>query len=400
MWTIKFFRKSTVFAFALIFLHAVFAVAAATITANPNPVVIVFPGKSGATTIQWDAEAEHPNAQVWLSVDGGSETVFDADYHGAKTATIQLGKTYIFKLFTGNKSNLLDSVKVTAKRKFVTVPLDDIPIPFIENVDEDPQGMFARITFTTVSSSLPVVMVSREPPLSFPPISKEDEKVFNEVISSNFAQTGTIHEAILPDLEPGTEFHYVISAHDNSSDRWYKVKGKFKTLHRAVAVFFEKIKVVDDSDELSPGELDFGFFVNGTNAPNGSPLIVGFHVESDESKTINLTPTLHGVPATLQLKVIGYDDDGEEPPYPGADFDCLKPGVVEGIVTDVSETEGENDCGEWSSDDGSFNIGPNAPDVSDPENFTKTFTLTAFPKGDDSEVRFSVSGKYSVSYVP
>ena len=60
-------------------------------------------------------------------------------------------------------------------------------------------------------------------------------------------------------------------------------------------------------------------------------------------------------------------------------------------------TEGENDCGEWSSDDDSFNIGPNAPDVSDPESFTKSFTLKAYPKGDDSDVSFDVTGTYSVS---
>lgn len=397
MWRIKCF-----FAFALIFLHAVLAVAAATITANPNPVVILFPEKSGTTTIQWDAEASHPNAQVWLSIDGGNETVFDADYHGAKSTTIQLGKTYVFKLYTANKS-LLDSVTVTSKRKFVTVPLDNIPIPFIENVDEDEHGMFARITFTTVSSSLPVVMVSDKPPLSFNPVSKEDEQVFNQsdLISSNFAQTGTIHEAILPDLESGKEFHYVISAHDNSNDQWYKVKGKFRTLQRAIAVKFEKIKVVDDSDELGDGDLSFGFFVNGKNKPNVVPLTVEeSELETGESKTINMTATLSGIPATLQLKVIGYDDDGEETPYPGADFECLKPDVVAGKITDVSETEGENDCGEWSSDDDSFNIGPNAPDVTDPESFTKSFTLKAYPKGDDSDVSFDVTGTYSVAYVP
>ena len=176
--------------------------------------------------------------------------------------------------------------------------------------------MFARITFTTDSSSLPVVMVSDKPPLSFPSASKEEEPVFNQsdLISSNFAQTGTNHEAILPDLEPGTQYHYVISVSDKDSGLWYRVKGKFRTLRRAVKVTFEKIKVVDDSDDFGAGDFEFGFFVNGQNAPNDSPMIIfSADIATDESKTINMSGSLVNVPVTLQLKAIGYDDDGEGP---------------------------------------------------------------------------------------
>ncbi len=371
----------------LILLHAGFTIAAPTITANPNPVNILFTAKSGTTTIQWDAEANHPNADVWLSIDGGSETLFDGDYHGIKSATIQIGKSYTFKLYTSNKT-LLDSVIVTAKQKWLTLPSDVLKIDFIKNIVVDPHGMFAKITFTTDSSSLPVVMVSEGPPLSFPATSKEDVKVFNQgdLVSSNFAQAGTDHEATLPDLEPDTQYHYVISVSDKGL--WYKVKGKFRTLRRAVNVTFEKIKVVDDSDDFGGGDFEFGFFVNGQNAPNGSPMIL-FSVDlaTGESKTINMSASLQGVPGTLQLKAIGYDDDEDHP-------------CGAGDVGNISMTEGEDDCGEWSSDEDSFNIGPNAPDVSNPESFTKSFTLKAYPKGDDSDVSFNVTGNYKVSFVP
>jgi hypothetical protein len=386
MWAIKFLCRCIICAVTLVLLNAAFAIAAPTITANPNPVPILLTANSGTTTIQWDAEATHPNAQVWLSVDGGSDTLFDGDYQGVRTSVIQLGKTYIFKLYTGNKSSLLDSVTVTGKKKYPTLQLDILPINFIENIKEDPHGMFAEIKFTTKSSSLPVVMVSEQPPLPFPAASKEDEEVFDEVVSSNFAQTGTVHEAILPDLKPSTEYHYVISAYDKSSGVWYKVKGKFRTLQRSVTVTFQKIKVVDDSDDFGGGDFDFGFFVNGNNAPNGSPLMLfSVDIATGESKNINILASLLNAPETLQLKVIGYDDD--------EDFPC-------GAFNVDSSAEGENDCGEWSSDDDSFNIGPNAPDVDNPEGFAKSFTLKAYPKGDDSDVAFDVTGTYSVAYVP
>jgi hypothetical protein len=370
------------------------------IFADRNPVVFYVSSASftKTTTITWNAGAGHNPASVYYRVNGrGADIPFAQGKNGAKDATfIKLDNEYEFCLWGTNKTEKLSCVTVTTKKVDVKLHLS-----FIDNIEPEPHGMSAKIKFTTDSSSLPVVMVSNKPPAPFPPASKQDVQVFNQndLISSNFAQTGTVHEAILTDLQPDTEFHYVISAFDKSSGYWWKVKGKFRTLRRSVNVTFEKIKVVDDSDDLSDGDLLFGFFVNGKNAPNGSPLTVGAHLGTSESKTINISASLLNVPASLQLKAIGYDDDEDEIiPY-GIFIIIPLSTCGSGNVTDASETEGENDCGEWSSDDDGFDIGPNTSGVNDPENFTKSFTLKAYPKGDDSEVSFDVTGTYSVSYV-
>jgi hypothetical protein len=104
-------------------LAAPAAKAAGTISATPNPVVYVTKpkptpfllGKQGETTITWDAGAANPYADVWVSVDGGAETLFSSAHKGSKATTIGFGKTHTFKLYSSSKVYLGASVSVTTK---------------------------------------------------------------------------------------------------------------------------------------------------------------------------------------------------------------------------------------------------------------------------------------------
>ena len=103
-------------------LAAPTAKAASTISATPNPVVWLTKPKGplvllnqGTATVTWDAGAGHQGADVWVSVDGGAETLFSSAYKGSKATTIQVGKTHTFKLYTYTKVYLGASVSVTAK---------------------------------------------------------------------------------------------------------------------------------------------------------------------------------------------------------------------------------------------------------------------------------------------
>ena len=49
--------------------------------------------------------------------------------------------------------------------------------------------------------------------------------------------------------------------------------GKFKNRRRRLDIRFFQVKVLDDSDDTGAGEFKFGFFINGNNAPNGTPLL-------------------------------------------------------------------------------------------------------------------------------
>ena len=200
---------------------------------------------------------------------------------------------------------------VTVTTKLVEVKLQ---LGLIHNLQVTPRGHSVKISFTTDRTAAAFVQVSDKAPKSFPIISKEDVAAFEpqDVVSASLPSIKSNHSVELPKLEPGKDFFFVIAAYDKQTGLWFKVKGKFRTLQRKVSVTFQKIKVINDSDDLSPGDLVFGFFINGQNAPNGKPMTFGTHTEDEATKTSNITGSVVGAPTTLALKTIGYDDDETE----------------------------------------------------------------------------------------
>lgn len=82
--------------------------------ANPNPVLIRRGLTSGTVNLTWDGGKDHPYAELWVRVDQNDETKILERGRGGFQATVELGKSYVFKLSDSNK--LLASVKVTAMR--------------------------------------------------------------------------------------------------------------------------------------------------------------------------------------------------------------------------------------------------------------------------------------------
>jgi Purple acid Phosphatase, N-terminal domain len=366
-------------------LAAPAAKAAPTISATPNPVIVAFGETQGDTTVTWDAGADHMSAQVRVSVDGGAETPWASIYKGQQTASIEIGKTYTFRLYDSiTKVYLGASVTVTAK-------YNPLRPPFFHKVAPEEHGTYVTIGFTTDESCLPVVSASTKKPLSFPAISTKDEKMWSnpgDIASSNFAQTGTTHHAQLNKLKPDTLYHYVISAHDKKSGRWFKKNGTFKTLRRAVTVRFKKLWITDDSDSSGDGELRFGFYINGkpvAKYPSGS----GYSsLGTDEQETIDRNVFFIPAPSTLTLKATGFDNDnvlfGGSADTTGAGWPADDPNLGTG--------EGEN--GEWTSTSQTINV-----DNTEPEDTVgPTFFKLVAKEAHDSDLEFEVHGEYTISY--
>ena len=363
-------------------LAAPAAKAAPTISATPNPVPVYLSQTEGETTVTWDAGAGHRGADVWVSVDGGAETLFADTYKGSKAATIQVGKTHTFKLYTYNKVYLGASVSITTK-----VAGGVIKPRFFQGIKFEEHGTFAIIRFDTLNSSLLVVSVSTKKPLSFPLVSTKDEKMWSQpsdIAYSTFAQIGTTHKAQLNKLKPDTLYHYVISAHDKKSGQWFKTRGTFKTLRRKVTVNFRKLWITDDSDGGS-GDLRFGFYINGKQAakyPSGSGYA---SLDTDQQKTINRTVDFIPAPSTLTLKATGFDNDsgpGEVDTTPTT-FPADNPNLGTG--------EGKN--GEWTSTSQTINV-----DNHDPVDTVGPIFFKLVAKGaHDSDLEFEVHGEYKIS---
>src|SRR5689334_25190053 len=84
-----------------------------TLSANPNPVKVPSDQKQGKTTLTWNTEGG--NGFIWVSVDGGEETQLNEanDAAGTLEATVEVGKSYAFRLYTLDKEQLLAEVVVT-----------------------------------------------------------------------------------------------------------------------------------------------------------------------------------------------------------------------------------------------------------------------------------------------
>ena len=382
--------------FALFVLFKTESVSAQTIDADPT-TVFVNVGEQGSTTITWDASPAE-NANVSYTINGANETPFATGTTGTQVANfIESVNTYEFLLRNANNNSLLDSVTVEGKIPMVLKPSGDVPLTiksFYENFEATAEGTFLDLKFSTLRSCLPVVRVSEKNPGNIALISNNDFEVFNnsDVAAFGFAQKGTNHFARLGNLKPATVYHYVITSYDKQTKKWYRKKGIFITKIRTVEVKFTKIKVIDDSDDLSDGEFVFAFYLDKDIVKT-----VSKHIGSGKTFNVNSTKTITTQSNNLRIDVVGYDDDETE--WPGQLLTCGKLPPPH----PVSPSEGESDCSEWTTAKRSFSLLSGAaylPQGDYPEEFTKSFKINAFPKGDDSEVKFRVHGKYTVTYKP
>ena len=90
----------------VVFVHKI----APTLTASPNPV----PASEGLgkTTVSWDTD-DVRIGKVYVSVNGGPESLFAASYRGSVAANwILSGRDYEFRLYNSDHTKLLDKVVV------------------------------------------------------------------------------------------------------------------------------------------------------------------------------------------------------------------------------------------------------------------------------------------------
>jgi len=374
--------------------------AEATISANPQEVVFYTKSTTmeKSSVIKWFADGQSsPPRAVYYKTNGAGETLFWKGGSDTQPAEfIKLNNSYEFCLWGNDHKDKLKCTTVTTAYKEVKIDLG-----FIKDAKCEPRGHSVRITFTTIRSSLPAVQLSQTAPKKIIAINNEDVASFADGVeaTTHLAGAGIPHETVFSDLNPNTDHFFVISASDKKTGLWFKVSGKCHTLKRRVAVTFAKVKVIDDSDDLSAGDLVFGFFINGNNKPNGKAMTFGTHADSGSTKTANVSGSIANAPATLTLKAAGFDNDETEW-VPVGPFVALFTNTCFGGVTDAGITEGEDDCGEWTSGSQSINLATLAQNAANPDKFSQAFTLQAHPKGDDSEVSFDVTGTISVTFVP
>jgi hypothetical protein len=186
-----------------------------------------------------------------------------------------------------------------------------LKLPGFPHLKFDPHGTFATVTFDSALPVVPIVVAGFNKPTKKTPTGPDFQSP-SDIRSTAFpllAGLQTSHEVELIDLVPDTEFWVVVKG----KNHFNRIKS-FKTRRRRLDVDFQEIHVIDDSDDLSPGDFWFGFYVNGKNAPNGKALLYPKSgpksISSGEKKTIPVEATVFGGDS-VKLKVTAVDNDDD-----------------------------------------------------------------------------------------
>jgi len=364
------------------------ASAAAMLTASENPVMFVSQQPPKSISISWNTGSNH-KGDVKVSTSNGPWVDFASNQiSGSKPWTVAYGKTYKFRLY--DKNALLMTLDVTTKLQgpgsgglVKSGILADL-INTIKSVTITPHGTFAAFHVTTHKPTSFHIQVSTQDTL-------DSQGNFATVVGFpiiNLAKQ-TDYSAKYMNLAPATLYHYIVRAKD-AQGKYYKKTGAFTTLKRVVKVNFTKIEIVDDSDDLSEGDLGFGFCVH-----KSSPLSYSGGFDTGATFDPNAHFTIKDAPETMKLRVAGFDDDNVEV-IPIGPF-LMSTLNTCGMAAGCEAPSGDSDC------DFEHAIGAKTIDVSGlAQGLTETEgdTFEMLVGGAGSDLKFKAEGNYQVSYAP
>lgn len=297
-------------------------------------------------------------------------------------------------------------------------PLPKLTFEFYDLAVEQRGGTFAVLQFKSRHPVVPLVAASQQP-LAISPGGKEFANPPADIESTSFsilAPETTKHRVALRNLKPNTEYFVGIIGHRKSGPADLPVLNvpRFTTKQRRVSITFERIEMIDDSDDLSDGEFIFGFFAyDGTPSFNTPPLaelqyprdyfaLVSSLVRrmmfgSGESRSIPAGPSMSILfnKDRLKLEATGVDNDDLTPPGGQFQSPCGK-----GLVGPHSGAD-STACGDFAT--GSTRITfenktqvSGGATLSQQERHQIPFVLHANPGKVDLE--FKVKGHVTVSY--
>ena len=272
----------------------------------------------------------------------------------------------------------------------------------IRDVQVTPLAAGAIFAFQTRDAAMPTIRIGtvaptrgpqgREPQVVRWYFEPDDEIQVTPEHRDRTPAAATQHTMrLLPVLSPRTTYHYIISA--GAGEGAAQEVGSFSTISRRVRIVFQKIRVLSGGDPDGIGDTFFQFFANHdaqTNRPfiwlggRDRPLQVLDGATIDANKSL----TLHNVDE-LRLAVNGYDEDFLTLGAPRA------AGSATSVVVDRPQNfAAHNNAGAWNVADGTFDL---ALLRSQGKAETVPFTLASLPTTSPQDIRFEVSGFYTVT---
>jgi hypothetical protein len=246
----------------------------------------------------------------------------------------------------------------------------------ITDVKVTPHGQFANIAFQTSFAKIATVQVSTVAPKKLADGSLSYENL--PVDSFSITPTGAQHAVEASDLQPGTAYHYLISAVRGTTGKDAQYQGTFTTLQRYIKTTISEIDVIDDSDDLSAGDLVFNLVVNGAG-PAIFPSAETTQWDSGEAKIVDMqVKTTSDDQATVTLK--------------GWDWDADQQGWLIGSPITIGSYETAGIGGDGADVTTTFNVAGNGHDQA----FTQNFSLVT----TSESLKWRAFGSIQVFYAP
>jgi hypothetical protein len=207
----------------------------------------------------------------------------------------------------GRDSRLKEEIKQTVR------------LPFISDVYVLPSASNAIISFRSSQRTPPLVEIGRVPPapdrfgvMAFP----HGTSLFTRFVQIQNGRYTLNFNATNEQLDPGTTYYYIINVfNDNQNQPTHKREqetGQISTFSQSVKVVWERIDILNDSDDGGAGEISLWFWINyGQPGARGVAInnLGKNSASTGETFPIDLEYTIEEAPNDLSLSVSGFEDD-------------------------------------------------------------------------------------------
>lgn len=400
------------------------------ITPNPNPVslpIYIPKGQKEKTVdVSFNTRPDYWYCEIFLSANGAEEIEFARGEQGTKPHTVSLGEKYDFRMVVysddkGSNPTTVAKLTLTGQPKPEPPPsggggnansgmvvskkpgsVIDNAIQFFQNLRVKPEPDSAvTFSFETTTPSEFFVEISKQRPDPNAPVRVPVGQRLGAAFPANtqlaaFTVPGlsgvkSKHEVTLRGaagqvLEANATYHYVITAKASDGSFW-RNGGKFNMGGRDVRIVWEKIKIINDSDDVGCGELDLWFWANHGH-PSGKYLGIG-HFKNDAACTdsvyeLNREFIVEDAPDLLSLSVSGRDDDDNT-----GLFDARLGARVKGPVA----MPRDGGIGELNVAAGNFTLTGFEIGASIPFKLT---SMAAFGEQEEGDLMFEVWGRIEI----
>ena len=330
-----------------------------------NPGTVYTAGQTQrSVNVTWNAGSEYPYCEIYYTINGANQNELGRGHDGLKPLTVKAGSTYALWMIVYLGAQGQDVRKVA---ELTVVAIQGNPPappssgggignstggPFderagggavgtllgIRNVRVQADARSVIIRFNGPPNQVPYVTIGRAAPVL---VSNGQESGFGpeHLVGGGFVGPGVVSAeqkargeyifttskgtTISSDgLDPGTTYHYLITVNAKAGRRPYQDTGTFTTVrvNTIVKVVWERVKIEDDSDDLSTAEIKFWFWTNYGQPSGKFAQYYNRDADSGHTYDINRTVISENVPNLLTLAASGQDEDGSftsDDPTPG-----------------------------------------------------------------------------------